>query len=132
MEDYVYDNYDGEQYFKEIVMDYLKDKKLWNSDKLVKPEELREIFLDIVTDGEQYQDNKFKETFKKLADFFINKYYTEKKEIRGKDIYDLIGITEISLKFEEFIDDKSEDEYDEDEDDNYDNMDVVGEPNFDI
>ena len=132
MEDYVYDNYDGEQYFKEIVMDYLKDKKLWNSDKLVKPEELREIFLDIVTDGEQYQDNKFKETFEKLADFFINKYYKEKKEIRGKDIYDLIGITEISLKFEEFIDDKSEDEYDEDEDDNYDNMDVVGEPNFDI
>ena len=53
MEDYVYDNYDGEQYFKEIVMDYLKDKKLWDSDKLVKPEELREIFLDIVTDGEQ-------------------------------------------------------------------------------
>ena len=132
MEDYVYDNYDGEQYFKEIVMDYLKDKKLWNSDKLVKPEELREIFLDIVTDGEQYHNNKFKETFEKLADFFINKYYTEKKEIRGKDIYDLIGITEISLKFEEFIDDKSEDEYDEDEDDNYDNMDVVGEPNFDI
>ena len=73
MEDYVYDNYDGEQYFKEIVMDYLKDKKLWDSDKLVKPEELREIFLDIVTDGEQYQDNKFKDTFEKLADFFINK-----------------------------------------------------------
>ena len=84
--------------------------------------------------GKQYQDNKFKDTFEKLADFFINKYYKEKKEIRGKDIYDLIGITEISLKFEEFIDDKSEDEYDEDEDenDNYDNMDVVGEPNFDI
>ena len=62
MEDYVYDNYDGEQYFKEIVMDYLKDKKLWNSDKLVKPEELREIFLDIVTDGEQIGRASCRET----------------------------------------------------------------------
>ena len=56
-----------------------------------------------------------------------------KKEIRGKDIYDLIGVTEISLKFEELIgDQKYDEEEDEDEDDQYDNMDIVGDPNVDF
>ena len=122
MEDYTYDNYDGEQYFKEIVKEYLEEKKLWKSDKLIQPSELRKIFLDIITDGEESSDPKFKEAFEKLADFFIDKYYKEKKEIRGKDIYDLIGIIEISLKLAEFIDDKSE--Y-KDADDGDDNMDPV-------
>ena len=136
MEDYTYDNYDGEQYFKEIVKEYLEEKKLWNSDKLIQPDELRKIFFDIITDGEESSDPKFKEAFAKLADFFIDKYYKEKKEIRGRDVYDLIGITEISLKFDEFIDDKWEYKDDDnnydDGDDNIDNMDRIGEPNFDI
>ena len=136
MEDYTYDNYDGEQYFKEIVKEYLEEKKLWKSDKLIQPSELRKIFLDIITDGEESSDPKFKEAFEKLADFFIDKYYKDKKEIRGKDIYDLIGITEISLKFDEFIDDKSEykddDDDDDDDGDRDDNMDRIGEPNIDI
>ena len=136
MEDYTYDNYDGEQYFKEIVKEYLEEKNLWKSDKLIQPDELRKIFFDIITDGEESSDHKFKEAFEKLADFFIDKYYKEKKEIRGKDIYDLIGITEISLKFDEFIDDKSDYNDDDDNndggDDNIDNMDRIGEPNIDI
>ena len=135
MEDYTYDNYDGEQYFKEIVKEYLEEKNLWKSDKLIQPDELRKIFFDIITDGEESSDPKFKEAFEKLADFFIDKYYKEKKEIRGKDIYDLIGITEISLKFDEFIDDKSDyndDDNNDDGDDNIDNMDRIGEPNIDI
>ena len=136
MEDYTYDNYDGEQYFKEIVKEYLEEKNLWKSDKLIQPDELRKIFFDIITDGEESSDPKFKEAFEKLADFFIDKYYKEKKEIRGRDIYDLIGITEISLKFDEFIDDKSnyndDDDNNDDGDDNIDNMDRIGEPNIDI
>ena len=131
MNDYVYDNYDGEQYFKEIVKEYLEEKKLWKSDKFIQPYELRQIFLDIITDGEESSEPKFKEAFEKLADFFIDKYYKEKGEIRGKDVYDLIGITEISLKFDELLGEKAK--YDEDEDDDeYDNMDVVGEPNIDF
>ena len=131
MNDYVYDNYDGEQYFKEIVKEYLEEKKLWKSDKFIQPYELRQIFLDIITDGEESSEPKFKEAFEKLADFFIDKYYKERREIRGKDVYDLIGITEISLKFDELLGEKAK--YDEDEDDDeYDNMDVVGEPNIDF
>ena len=131
-EDFSYDNYDGNQYFKEIVRDYLIEKKLWKSDKLIQPEELRTIFMDIIMDGEEYKENKLKETFEKLADYFINKYYEDKKTIRGKDIYDLIEISEISLKFEELIENNKYDIEYEDEDINYDNMDIVGEPNPDF
>ena len=131
-EDFSYDNYDGDQYFKEIVKDYLIEKKLWKSDKLIQPEELRTIFMDIIMDGEEYKENKLKEKFEKLADYFINKYYEDKKTIRGKDIYDLIKISEISLKFEELIGNNKYDIEYEDEDINYDNMDIVGEPNPDF
>ena len=132
-EDFYYDNYDGEQYFKEIVKDYVIEKNLWKSEKLIQPEELRKIFIDIIMDGEDYKNGKLKDAFDKLVDYFIDKYYKDKKEIRGKDIYDLIGVTEISLKFEELVGDKKYDEEeDEDEDDQFDNMDIVGDPNVDF
>lgn len=136
-DDYVYDNYDGEQYFKEIVKEYLEDNDLWKSDELIQPDELRKIFLDIITDGEESSEPRFKEAFDKLADFYIDKYYKERKEIRGKDIYDLLGITEISLKFDEILglrseDDEDEDDDDDDDDNDDDNMDMVGEPNIDF
>ena len=138
MDDYVYDNYDGEQYFKEIVKEYLERNNLWQNDKLIQPDELKKIFLDIISDGEEDSEPRFKEAFDKLADFFIDKYYKEKKEIRGKDVYDLIGITEISLKFDEILGLRSEDDEDEDDDDDEDgdddddNMDNFGEPNIDF
>ena len=137
MDDYVYDNYDGEQYFKEIVKEYLERNNLWQNDKLIQPDELKKIFLDIIADGEEDSEPRFKEAFDKLVDFFIDKYYKEKKEIRGKDVYDLIGITEISLKFDEILglrseDDEDEDDDDDDDDNDDDNMDMVGEPNIDF
>ena len=137
MDDYVYDNYDGEQYFKEIVKEYLERNNLWQNDKLIQPDELKKIFLDIISDGEEDSEPRFKEAFDKLADFFIDKYYKEKKEIRGKDVYDLIGITEISLKFDEILglrseDDEDEDDDDDDDDNDDDNMDMVEEPNIDF
>ena len=137
-DDYVYDNYDGEQYFKEIVKEYLERNNSRQNDKLIQPDELKKIFLDIIADGEEDSEPRFKEAFDKLADFFIDKYYKEKKVIRGKDVYDLIGITEISLKFDEILglraeDDEDEDDDDDDDDDNDDdNMDMVGEPNIDF
>ena len=137
MDDYVYDNYDGEQYFKEIVKEYLERNNLWQNDKLIQPDELKKIFLDIIADGEEDSESRFKEAFDKLADFFIDKYYKEKKVIRGKDVYDLIGITEISMKFDEILglrseDDEDEDDDDDDDDNDDDNMDMVGEPNIDF
>ena len=133
-DDYVYDNYDSEKYFKELVKEYLEDNDLWKSDELIQPDELRKIFLDIITDGEESNEPRFKEALDKLADFYIDKYYKERKEIRGKDVYDLLDITEISLKYDEILAEKYEDEDDDDDEDEdeYDNMDMIGEPNIDF
>ena len=133
-DDYVYDNYDSEKYFKELVKEYLEDNDLWKSDELIQPDELRKIFLDIITDGEESSEPSFKEALDKLADFYMDKYYKERKEIRGKDVYDLLDITEISLKYDEILAEKYEDEDDDDDEDEdeYDNMDMIGEPNIDF
>ena len=133
-DDYVYDNYDSEKYFKELVKEYLEDNDLWKSDELIQPDELRKIFLDIITDGEESSEPSFKEALDKLADFYMDKYYKERKEIRGKDVYDLLDITEISLKYDEILAEKYEDEDDDDDEDEdeYDYMDMIGEPNIDF
>ena len=119
----------------DILKDYLEDNNLWKSERVIQPDELRKIFIDIIMDGDDSKEGKLKESFDKLCDYFIDKYYKEKKEIRGKDIYDLIGITEISLKFQELFGYKkynNDEDEDEDGDDEYDNMDIIGEPNIDF
>ena len=131
-DDYVYDNYDSEKYFKELVKEYLEDNDLWKSDELIQPDELRKIFLDIITDGEDGSEPSLKKALDKLADFYMDKYYKERKEIRGKDVYDLLDITEISLKYDEILAEKYEDEDDDEDEDEYDNMDMIGEPNIDF
>ena len=44
-------------------------------------------------------DDYTQDITKELANIFIKKYYKKKKEIRGKDIYDLININEITQKY---------------------------------
>ena len=133
VENYIYPNDDGDQYFNEILKDYLLEKKLFKSDKILQADEIRKIFFDIITDGEGYKDDKLKIAFDNLIDYFIDKYYKEKKVIRGKDVYDLFNITEITFKFEELLrDDNYDEDEDEDEEHEYDNMDDVGEPSPDF
>ena len=108
-ENLIYENYDEEQYFKELVKNYLIDKNLWESDKLIKPDEIRKLFIDIINEGE-YMDNKLKNVFDKVINYFIEKYYKEKKDIKGKDLYDLININELIRKFDDLIKNKMCDE----------------------
>ena len=67
---------------------------------------------------------KIKEIYEQLADYFIEKYYTKKKEIRGKDIFKLFNFNEISLKLNELIQanpyygEEDDDKLKDDEDDN--------------
>ena len=108
-ENLIYENYDEEQYFKELVKIYLIDKNLWESDKLIKPDEIRKLFIDVINEGE-YMDNKLKNVFDKVINYFIEKYYKEKKDIKGKDLYDLININELIRKFDDLIKNKMCDE----------------------
>ena len=133
-DDLIYDNYDEDQYFKELIKDYLVEKNLWESDKLIKPDEIRKIFIDIINEGKEYKNQKLKNAFEEVINYFIDKYYKEKKEIKGKDLYELININEVHLKFDELIKNKINDkeENENDLDKQFDNMDIIGEPNLDF
>ena len=130
-----YDEFDSNNYFKEQLKEYLVEHKLFDSEKIIQPEELKQIFLEVTTDGESDESLEYMEgVFEKLADHFVNEYYRERRKIKGKDIYDLIDINAISMKFEEIMANNpyfggfnnNEEEYD------FDSRDAVGDPSYDV
>ena len=131
-DDYDYDDFEGDNYFKESLKEYLVENKLFDSDRLIKPDEMRKIFLEVISDGDPEGGPEYMEgIFHDLAEYFVNTY-KDRPEIRGKEIYDLIDINEISMKFEQMMGDNPYyDGYDEEEND-YDSRDVVGDPNPDV
>ena len=127
-----YDDYDPNKYFKESVKEYLIEHKLYDSDKVIKPDEMKIIFLGVITDGEPDGSPDYMGgLYGNLADYFVEKYYKDKKEIKGKDLYDLFDMNEISKKFEELIADNPLFNGSEEEND-FDSRDAVGDPSSDI
>ena len=124
-----YDEDDGYETFRKSLREYLTENKLIDSDKLIKPKRLKKIFLETVGDTEvEGIPQKIKEIYGELADYFIEKYYTKKKEIRGKDIFKLFNFNEISLKLNELI--QANPYYGEEDDDKLKDPDD-DQPNFD-
>ena len=120
---------DGDHYFKYFLKEYLVKRKLFDSDNPVKRDELRKIFLDVITDEEDSKE--YVETmYGHLADYFMDTYYKDRREIKGKEIYDLIDINIISSKFDQMVGNFQN--MSEEEDSDYDSRDAVGEPNSDI
>ena len=97
------ENYDlkYEEYLKNFIKNYLKENDLLENERLIGPGEMKKIFIDIMMEGISIDDvdEYTKEMNEELARIFISKYYSKKKEIRGKDIYDLIDINEIKQKY---------------------------------
>ena len=129
-----YDDFDSDAYFKNSLKEYLVEKKLFESERAIPRDEMRKIFVDAVFDGEPQGGPEFmNEVFEQLTEYFINTYYKDRKEIKGKEIYDLIDIKEISMKFEQMI---GENPYyngnDDMEENDYDSRDAVGEPSPDV
>ena len=97
------ENYDlkYEEYLKNFIKNYLKENDLLENERLIGPGEMKKIFIDIMMEGISIDDvdEYTKEMNEELARIFIPKYYSKKKEIRGKDIYDLIDINEIKQKY---------------------------------
>ena len=114
-------------YFKESLKQYLIENNLFYSDKLIEPNDLKIIFFEVITEGDPGSSPPYlRRIFEQLADYFVEKYYSEKKQIRGKDIYFLLDISEITNKFEEFAaQNPFFDDYDEEADD-LDNIDTIG------
>ena len=97
------DDYDeGHKQFKEQLKQYLIETKLINSEKPIEREEMKKIFIDVMTEKDpQYIPEFLKAILDKLSKYFIDKYYKKKKIIRGKDLYDLIDIEPIAAKFQQ-------------------------------
>ncbi len=123
------EDYDENEYgyFKSTLKEYLLQNNLLDSDRVIEPEEMKKIFLDVVADGGGPEDNSnFRKIFERLAEHFVEMYYNEKKQIRGKDIYDLINISDVYNKFSDFLGEAPLfNKYDEEEDD-LDNIDTMG------
>ena len=100
--DDILENYDlrYEESLKKFLKNYLIEKNLLESEKLIKPDEFKKIFIDMMLEGTSPDevDDYANAMNEELAGIFIHKYYKRKKEIRGKDIYDLINTKEIMEK----------------------------------
>ena len=65
--------------------------------------EMKKIIVDIMLEGlspSEIEENILM-LYKELADIFIEKYYKEKKEIKGKDLINIIDIKELMQKYYE-------------------------------
>ena len=121
-------NYERQFDFKESLKQYLTEEKLINSERVIERKEMEKIFLDVLLEKDpEYIPEFLKLILEKLKKYFLDKYYKKKKIIRGKDIYDLINMEEISMKFQQITGnpdfdfselDDDEDEYEYEEDDN--------------
>ena len=103
--DDVLDDYDikYEEYLKKFFLNYLNNNNLISSDKLITENEMKKIIVDIMLEGlspSEIEENILM-LYKELADIFIEKYYKEKKEIKGKDLINIINIKELMQKYYE-------------------------------
>ena len=119
-------NFGNYGYFKEILKQYLIESRLFHSDREISRNEMKSIFLDIISEGDPDRSSPYlMKVFDQLADFFIEEYYKEGNVIRGRDIYDLMDIQKIYSKFGDIVNETSIfDDYNEQEDD-LDNKDII-------
>ena len=103
---YAYDYNEGTKQFKESLKQYLTENGLLNSEKIIERDEMKKILFDILTEKDaEFIPDFLQEILEILTKHFIDKYYKEKKIIRGKDLYSLIDIESIAEKFQELTDD---------------------------
>ena len=92
-----------EEYLKKFFLNYLNNNNLISSDKLITENEMKKIIVDIMLEGlspSEIEENILM-LYKELADIFIEKYYKEKKDIKGKDLINIINIKELMQKYYE-------------------------------
>ena len=82
-----YDDGYGYDYFKDNLKQYLIQRKLFESEEPVQKKELKEIFLDVITEGnEESLGEYFQKLFNELADYFVDSYFVNRKEINSISI----------------------------------------------
>ena len=92
--------------FKEKVKKYLTEKRLYkNESALISKEEFRNIFRDIMSDGDDGNVSEgFGETFNSLTDLFVEDAFPEGVEyLKGSKIHNLFYYKNIIDKFNKYM-----------------------------
>ena len=97
------ENYDEIHSFNLVLKDYLIKNNLFDSERVIEPGELKKIFLDVITEGQGAESTPsyLRKIFVKLSENFVEKYYKDRKQIKGKDIFDLFNAHDIFKKFDQ-------------------------------
>ena len=92
-----------EEYLKKFFLNYLKNNNLISSEQFIQKNEMKKIIVDILLEGTSSSDIEENTlmAYNELADIFIEKYYKEKKFIKGKDLINIINIKELIQKYYE-------------------------------
>ena len=101
--DDVLDDYDikYEEYLRNNLMEYLKEKGYINSENLISQEDMKKIIVDLMLEGispEEISENTM-QTYIELSNVLTKKYYKESKEIKGKDLKKIINIKELTKEY---------------------------------
>ena len=101
--DDVLDDYDikYEEYLRNNLMEYLKEKGYINSEDLISQEDMKKIIVDLMLEGispEEISENTM-QTYIELSNVLTKKYYKESKEIKGKDLTKIINIKELTKEY---------------------------------
>ena len=101
--DDVLDDYDikYEEYLRNNLMEYLKEKGYINSEDLISQEDMKKIIVDLMLEGispEEISENTM-QTYIELSNVLTKKYYKESKEIKGKDLKKIINIKELTKEY---------------------------------
>ena len=101
--DDVLDDYDikYEEYLRNNLMEYLKEKGYINSEDLISQEDMKKIIVDLMLEGispEEISENTM-QAYIELSNVLTKKYYKESKEIKGKDLKKIINIKELTKEY---------------------------------
>ena len=101
--DDVLDDYDikYEEYLRNNLMEYLKEKGYINSEDLISQEDMKKIIVDLMLEGispEEISENTM-QTYIELSNVLTKKHYKESKEIKGKDLKKIINIKELTKEY---------------------------------
>ena len=135
---YYYDYYDDYDYndryytnFNETLKNYLVDNGYFESDRVIEPYEMKKIIYEVITEGDPDKNtDEVNKIFKQLAERFTEVYYNDKKQIKGKDIYNIINIDDIWSKFNDYLDYNTSGQFDDFDDDDGEDDDLDDDDSF--
>ena len=97
--DDVLDDYDlkYEEHLKHFFLNYLDSNNLIKSEQIMTQNEIKKIIVDIMLEGlspDEIEESIFS-MYQELSEIYLEKILKEKKEIKGKDLINIINIKDL-------------------------------------